>query len=238
MQSDQIKISCHFANDKILGFVKCFIILRNDSFVAYLPNIGCVQYFILLQNGSVLRICQILGLSNIFPKTKWAGKYNLTYLDPNKTHSVDAISGSCMFIRKTLFHKIGGFDKQFFLFGEDLDLCYRLKQKEHEIHYVPSTQILHYKGESVKFAPYDSISAFYKAMILFYKKHFSKNQNILFRFGIQLGIQFHKIISFITEWRSQILSIFIDSCVVFIAFLIAFILRFSNLDSPFFFCLK
>ncbi len=112
-----------------------------------------------------------------------------------------------MFIRKTLFHEIGGFDEQFFLFGEDLDLCYRMKQKGHEIHYVPSTQILHYKGESVKFAPYDSRGAFYNAMILFYKKHFSKNQNILFRFGIRFGIQFHKFISFITEWRSQILSV-------------------------------
>jgi hypothetical protein len=216
-----------------------------STFVNYLSThseVGMIGPKIINPDGTLQPTCKrsfptlsvalpkLLGLSNIFPKTKWAGKYNLTYLDPNKTHSVDAISGSCMFIRKTLFHKIGGFDEQFFLFGEDLDLCYRLKQKEHEIHYVPSTQILHYKGESVKFAPYDSINAFYKAMILFYKKHFSKNQNILFRFGIQLGIQFHKIISFITEWRSQILSIFIDSCVVFIAFLVAFFLRFSNLE--------
>jgi len=173
---------------------------------------------------------KLLGLSKIFPQTKWAGKYNLTYLDPDKIHSVDAVSGSCMFIRKTLFHKIDGFDEQFFLFGEDLDLCFRMKQKGHKIHYVPSTQILHYKGESVKFAPYDSISAFYSAMVLFYKKHFSKNQNILFRFGIHFGIQFYKLISFITEWRSQILSVLIDSCVVFFAFLITFFLRFSNLD--------
>jgi len=219
-----------------------------STFINYLKThskVGLIGPKIINSDGTLQLTCKrsfptlsvalpkLLGLSKIFPQTKWAGKYNLTYLDPNKIHSVEAISGSCMFIRKTLFHEIGGFDEQFFLFGEDLDLCYRMKQKGHEIHYVPSTQILHYKGESVKFAPYDSIDAFYNAMILFYKKHFSKNQNILFRFGIRFGIQFHKFISFITEWRSQILSVLIDSCVVFFTFLITFFLRFSTLE-PFY----
>ena len=216
-----------------------------STFVNYLkthPEVGLIGPKIMNPDGTLQLTCKrsfptlrvalpkLLGLSKIFPKTKWAGKYNLTYLDPNKIHSVDAVSGSCMFVRKTLFHEIDGFDEQFFLFGEDLDLCYRMKQMGHEIHYVPSTQILHYKGESVKFAPYDSISAFYNAMILFYKKHFSKNKHILFRFGIHFGIQFHKFIAFITESRSQILSVIIDSCVVFFAFLITFFLRFSNLE--------
>ena len=219
-----------------------------STFVNYLKThseVGLIGPKIINPDGTLQLTCKrsfptlsvalpkLLGFSKIFPQTKWAGKYNLTYLDPNKIHSVDAVSGSCIFIRKTLFHEIDGFDEQFFLFGEDLDLCYRMKQKGHEIHYVPSTQILHYKGESVKFAPYDSRSAFYNAMILFYKKHFSKSQNTLFRIGIHFGIQLHKFISLITEWRSQILSILLDSAVVFFAFLVTFFLRFSNLE-PFY----
>ena len=155
-----------------------------STFVNYLKThseVGLIGPKIINPDGTLQLTCKrsfptlsvalpkLLGFSKIFPQTKWAGKYNLTYLDPNKIHSVDAVSGSCIFIRKTLFHEIDGFDEQFFLFGEDLDLCFRMKQKGHEIHYVPSTQILHYKGESVKFAPYDSRSAFYNAMILFYK---------------------------------------------------------------------
>ena len=219
-----------------------------STFVNYLKThseVGLIGPKIINPDGTLQLTCKrsfptlsvalpkLLGFSKIFPQTKWAGKYNLTYLDPNKIHSVDAVSGSCIFIRKTLFHEIDGFDEQFFLFGEDLDLCFRMKQKGHEIHYVPSTQILHYKGESVKFAPYDSRSAFYNAMILFYKKHFSKSQNTLFRLGIYFGIQLHKFISLITEWRSQILSILLDSAVVFFAFLVTFFLRFSNLE-PFY----
>ena len=219
-----------------------------STFVNYLKThseVGLIGPKIINPDGTLQLTCKrsfptlsvalpkLLGFSKIFPQTKWAGKYNLTYLDPNKIHSVDAVSGSCIFIRKTLFHEIDGFDEQFFLFGEDLDLCFRMKQKGHEIHYVPSTQILHYKGESVKFAPYDSRSAFYNAMILFYKKHFSKSQNTLFRIGIHFGIQLHKFISLITEWRSQILSILLDSAVVFFAFLVTFFLRFSNLE-PFY----
>lgn len=219
-----------------------------STFVNYLKThseVGLIGPKIINPDGTLQLTCKrsfptlsvalpkLLGFSKIFPQTKWAGKYNLTYLDPNKIHSVDAVSGSCIFIRKTLFHEIDGFDEQFFLFGEDLDLCFRMKQKGHEIHYVPSTQILHYKGESVKFAPYDSRSAFYNAMILFYKKHFSKNQNTLFRLGIHFGIQLHKFISLITEWRSQILSILLDGAVVFFAFLVTFFLRFSNLE-PFY----
>jgi len=219
-----------------------------STFVNYLKThseVGLIGPKIINPDGTLQLTCKrsfptfsvalpkLLGFSKIFPQTKWAGKYNLTYLDPNKIHSVDAVSGSCIFIRKTLFHEIDGFDEQFFLFGEDLDLCFRMKQKGHEIHYVPSTQILHYKGESVKFAPYDSRSAFYNAMILFYKKHFSKSQNTLFRLGIHFGIQLHKFISLITEWRSQILSILLDGAVVFFAFLVTFFLRFSNLE-PFY----
>ncbi|MBU0529763.1 glycosyltransferase [bacterium] len=174
---------------------------------------------------------KLLGLDKLFPNSKWAGRYNLNYLNPDETHKVDAISGSCMFIRSGLFNKVGGFDERFFMFGEDLDLCFKVYQQEFEVHYLPKAHIIHYQGESVKSAPYDSLNAFYQAMILFSEKHFSKGRNILTKIVIRSGIFFRKLISIINEKRSQIISVALDTLVVLIAFLIAFPLRLNSLDA-------
>ncbi len=174
---------------------------------------------------------KLIGLDKLFPNSKWAGRYNLNYLNPDEIHKVDAISGSCMFIRSELFNKIGGFDEQFFMYGEDLDLCYQVHKLGFEVHYLPTTQIMHYQGESVKSAPYDSLNAFYQAMILFSEKHFSKSRSILSKLVIRLGIYFRKLISIINEKRSQIISVALDAFVVLFAFLIAFPLRLNSLDA-------
>ncbi len=232
-----------------------FLILNPDTiieettistFVNYLSEnsaIGMVGPKIVNSDGSLQKgskrsfptigvaLPKLLGLDKLFPNSKWAGRYNLNYLNPDKTHKVEAISGSCMFIRSELFNKIGGFDERFFMFGEDLDLCYQVYQQEFEVHYLPTTHIMHYQGESVKSAPYDSLNAFYQAMILFSNKHFSKRSNILAKIVIRSGIFFRKIISIINEKRSQIISIALDALVVLIAFLIAFPLRLNSLDA-------
>ena len=173
---------------------------------------------------------KLLGFSRIFPKSKWAGKYNLTYLDEDEISSVDAISGSCMFIRSFLFHELKGFDERFFMFGEDLDLCSRIWKNNYEIHYVPTTQIVHYQGESVKSAHFDSINAFYNAMILFVDKHFSFGTGWLMKFAIRCGIYIRKFFSMIGEKRSQILSVTIDAILILLAFIIAISMRFSNFE--------
>jgi len=216
------------------------------TFVNYLENnknIGLVGPKIVNSDGTLQKGCKrsfptigvalpkLLGLDKVFQKSKWAGQYNLNYLDMDETHKVDAISGSCMFIKMELFNKIGGFDEQFFMYGEDLDLCYQVFKQGFEVHYLPKTQIIHYQGESVKSAPYDSLNAFYQAMILFSDKHFSKSKNILFKLAIRSGIFFRKIISIIIEKRSQIISIALDAIVVLFAFLIAFPLRLNSLDA-------
>ena len=85
------------------------------------------------------------------------------------------------------------------MFGEDLDLCSRIWKNNYEIHYVPNTQIVHYQGESVKSAPFDSINAFYNAMILFVDKHFSFGTGWLMKFAIRCGIYIRKFFSMIGE---------------------------------------
>ena len=102
------------------------------------PNVGMVGPKIINADGTLQLACKrsfptlrvalpkLLGFSRLFPNSKWAGQYNLTYLDEDQISKVDAISGSCMFIRSFLFHELKGFDERFFMFGEDLDLCSRI----------------------------------------------------------------------------------------------------------------
>ena len=212
------------------------------DYLEHNPKVGMIGPKILNANGTLQLACKrsfptlgvalpkLLGFSRLFPRSKWAGKYNLTYLDEDQISSVDAISGSCMFIRSFLFHELKGFDERFFMFGEDLDLCSRIWKNNYEVHYVPNTQIIHYHGESVKSAPFDSINAFYNAMILFVDKHFSFGAGWLMKFAIRFGINMRKFLSMIGEKRSQILSVTIDTIVILSAFMIAISMRFSNFE--------
>ncbi len=216
-----------------------------DILLKYLEQndkVGMVGPKILNSDGTLQAACKrsfptlkvavpkLLGLDKLFPKSKWAGKYNLSYLDPDQVSPVDAISGSCMFIRKELFQELNGFDEHFFMFGEDLDICFRIWQSGNEVHYVPKTQIVHYQGESVKSAPFDSINAFYNAMILFADKHFSTSQGFLTKWAIRFGISIRKFMTVIGELRSQILSVFFDAVVVLAAFMIAIPFKFDHFE--------
>jgi O-antigen biosynthesis protein len=114
---------------------------------------------------------KFLGLGNLFPQSRVFGRYNLTYLDENETHEVDAVSGSFLCVRATVFQAVGGFDEDFFMYGEDLDLCFRIKALGLRNFYHPATQVVHFKGESAKSRPLRSFLYFYEAMILFSRKH-------------------------------------------------------------------
>jgi hypothetical protein len=114
---------------------------------------------------------RLSGLSRIFPKSKRFGRYNLAYLDPDVTAEVDALSGSFMFMSLPLFREIGGFDESFFMYGEDLDLCARVKAKGYQVWYHPETEIIHFKGKSSPKKLWRLRGAFYRAMILFSRKY-------------------------------------------------------------------
>ena len=173
---------------------------------------------------------KLLGLSRLFPRGKWTGRYNLTYLDPDQHHSVEAVSGSFMILRREVLEAVGELDERFFMFGEDLDYCYRTIQAGYEIHYVPDTQIIHYKGESVKSAPYDSVGWFYDAMDLFVNKHFSKTASLLTRTALKTGITVRKISTLLSSFLAQVLPVILDVCMVGLAFMIAIPARFGSLS--------
>jgi len=158
--------------------------------------------------GPWTSFCKVTGLSTLFPKSKIFARYNLTYLDENQTYEVDAISGSFMMIRREVYEKVGGFDDDFFMYGEDLDLCYRIQKAGYKVYYVHNTQIIHYKGESTKRSNLDETKVFYDAMKLFVKKHLSSS--FLVEFILRSAITFRKFFAFLGRRRFFITSIIFD----------------------------
>lgn len=131
---------------------------------------------------------KIMGLGALFPGSRLFGKYNLTYLSEDETYNVDAVSGSFMMVSRKAYEKVGGLDETFFMYGEDLDWCYRIAQSGFQVYYVHSTKIIHFKGESTRRSDIDEIRTFYHAMQLFVEKHFSRSAvvEIFLTIGIML----------------------------------------------------
>lgn len=204
------------------------------------PAVGICGPKILNADGSLQLSCKrsfpspsvalpkLLGLSALFPGSTWAGRYNLTYLDPDRSHSVDAVSGSCMMIRRVLLDRLGMFDERFFMFGEDIDLCFRAKEAGFEVHYVADTQILHYKGESVKLAPAESLKHFYDAMNLFVDKHYSRTASLITRLGLRVGIFLRRAVAYATRRSLPVVPWIVDALVVVGSFLLAIPIRFGD----------
>lgn len=133
---------------------------------------------------------RLTGLSRLFPRSPVFGRYNLTHIPREEECAVDALSGSCMFVRKAALDDSGAFDEDFFMYGEDLDLCFRIQEAGWGIRYTPGTQIIHYKGESTKKGEVRYVRLFYGAMLLFIEKHVgsarSRPLTLLLRAGIFL----------------------------------------------------
>lgn len=131
---------------------------------------------------------KIFGLAKLFPGSKKFGQYHLTYLDKNQNHEVDVLSGAFMLIRKTCLDKVGLLDETFFMYGEDIDLSYRITRAGYKNYYFAGSSIIHYKGESTKKSSVNYVVVFYRAMAIFARKHFTQNHARLFSFLIYLAI--------------------------------------------------
>lgn len=131
---------------------------------------------------------RIIGLSRLFPRSPVFGRYNLTYRDPGQAGEIDVLSGSLMMLRREAIAGIGYFDEDFFMYGEDIDLCYRLKKNGWSIWYYPATKAIHYKGESSKRSEISQMTNFYSAMLIFINKHFRHRYSVLVKSLITFGI--------------------------------------------------
>jgi len=136
--------------------------------------------------------CKLFGLAKCFPQSERFGKYHLRYLAENKVHQVDVLSGAFMLLRKKALDKVGLLDEAFFMYGEDIDLSYRIVQGGYANYYFPET-IIHYKGESTK-KDFKYVRIFYEAMLIFYDKHYP-HSSILNKWIIKSAIQVRKLFS-------------------------------------------
>ena len=159
---------------------------------------------------------KIFGLSKIFPKSKLFGKYHLGYLSEFETNEVDVLSGAFMLIRKETLDKVGYLDETFFMYGEDIDLSYRIILGGYKNYYFPKTKIIHYKGESTKKSSVNYVFVFYKAMIIFAEKHFSNKNAKIFSFAINLAIYFRASIAIINRFLKKISLPFLDFSLTYI----------------------
>jgi GT2 family glycosyltransferase len=148
---------------------------------------------------------KIFGLSALFPRSRIFGQYHLGYLDKEKIHEVDVLPGAFILIRRKLLLEIGLLDEDFFMYGEDIDLSYRIKLAGFKNYYFPKTTIIHYKGESTKKGSINYVVLFYNAMIIFAKKHFSRKNASFFSLLINIAIYFRAVFAILR--RSIIITI-------------------------------
>ena len=188
-----------FKSDKNVGLAGCKILNPDGTL-----QLACRRSF----PGPWTSFTKVTGLSSLFPNSKIFARYNLTFLDENQTYEVDAISGSFMMMRKEVYKKVGGFDEQFFMYGEDLDLCYRIQKNGYKVFYVHTTQIIHYKGESTKRSSLDETKVFYSAMHLFVKKHLSSS--LLVEFILRSAIAARSVFAFLGIRKLILLAVLLD----------------------------
>jgi|WetSurMetagenome_2_1015567.scaffolds.fasta_scaffold80442_1 O-antigen biosynthesis protein len=203
------------------------------------PDVGLAGCTILNPDGTLQLACRrsfptpwvaftkIAGLSSLFPRSRWFGRYNLTYLPPEETYEVEAISGSFMMMTRAAFAKVGGLDEMFFMYGEDLDWCYRVRQAGFKVFYVHRTKIIHYKGESTRRSDIDEIRVFYHAMQQFVEKHFSRS--VAVEMFLTLGILLRAGAAFAAKASPPFLMAAADVVAVVLSLIAAEVLYFGQM---------
>ncbi len=170
---------------------------------------------------------KVLGLSSLFPKSRLFSEYYLGWLEEDEFAYVPVLSGSFMFFRTHILKELDGFDERFFMYGEDIDLCYRAGQLGYKISYYPETSIIHYKGESTKKGDLKYVKLFNKANYQFFQKHYTSRYSLLFKGLIYIAISFRGITSFLFSKSKEIRLASFDILILNFSLISAFIIRFS-----------
>jgi GT2 family glycosyltransferase/lipopolysaccharide/colanic/teichoic acid biosynthesis glycosyltransferase len=233
------------AKGKYIALINPDTVVQEDTFTSLIDflqlnkNVGLVGCKILNPDGTLQLACRrsfptpwtaftkVVGLASLFPDSKIFGKYNLTYLNPDKTYEVDAVSGSFMFLRREAYDQVGGLDESYFMYGEDLDWCYRIQKTGWRIFYYPETKIIHYKGESTRRSNIDELKMFYDAMHIFVRKHLS--HSMLITLTLRTGIFLAWLaVAFKNFLRLSVFPI-LDWLLIILSILLGFYLRFNEM---------
>lgn len=160
------------------------------------PDVGACGCRVLLEDGELDKACKrsFPNVKNSFfrlfhvPTASKDDNYNLTDLPDDEIYEIDCLTGAFMFMRKDALDKVGLLDETFFMYGEDIDLCYRIKHGGWKIVYYGKSKITHLKGASSKKQKSKLIYEFYRAMYIYYKKHHASESFFLVNWVVYLGI--------------------------------------------------
>jgi O-antigen biosynthesis protein len=167
---------------------------------------------------------KLSGLARLFPRSKIFARYHLGHLPENENHEVDVLAGAFMMMPKKVLDEIGNFDERFFMYGEDVDLSYRIQKAGYKNYYFAESSIIHFKGESTKRGSLNYVRLFYKAMSLFVKKHYSGSKAGFFTFLIQTAIIIRAFFSALGNLLKKIGLPILDAGLILGSFVIARIL--------------
>ncbi|ASS48316.1 MAG: hypothetical protein A3D31_08880 [Candidatus Fluviicola riflensis] len=159
---------------------------------------------------------KIFGISRIFPRSKRFGRYHLGNLSEFETNEIEILSGAFMLMRKEALDKVGLLDEDFFMYGEDIDLSYRIIKGGYKNVYFPETRIIHYKGESTKKSSVNYVFVFYRAMVIFARKHFSQKNAKLFSFLINSAIYFRASLAIASRFIKKSILPLVDAIYILI----------------------
>jgi N-acetylglucosaminyl-diphospho-decaprenol L-rhamnosyltransferase len=180
VETDSLQITARFLDEnESAGIVGPKLVLRDGSL-----DLACRRSF----PRPINALWKLTGLSLLFPDSPRFASYNLTYLDPDETAEVDSVVGAYMMARLEAIDVTGLMDDSFFMYGEDLDWAYRIKQQGWRVYYHPATTVLHYKGATSSRQSYRLIVEFYRAMYLFHQKHYASEMWSIANWAITAGI--------------------------------------------------
>ncbi len=161
---------------------------------------------------------KLSGLSTLFPRSKTFAKYHLGHLAENENHEIDVLAGAFMMIPGKVLEEIGNFDERFFMYGEDVDLSFRIQKAGYKNYYFAGSNIIHFKGESTKRGSLNYVRLFYQAMNLFVKKHYSGSRAGIFIFFIQAAIMMRAVFSAAGNLLKKLGLPLIDAGIILAAF--------------------
>jgi GT2 family glycosyltransferase len=199
------------------------------SFIDAHPKTGALGVRMLDGNGRFLpeskrsfpspwvSFWKLTGLSALFPKSRLFNRYTLGFLDEYKNHSVDILAGAFLLVKKELLMQLNGFDERFFLYGEDIDLSYRIKQAGYENLYFSETSIIHFKGESSGGNSLSRVKHFYLAMQVFVQKHYRSGSAKIFSLFLTLAIALRGSLSALNRLLKPVLLPLIDMALVWLS---------------------
>jgi GT2 family glycosyltransferase len=161
---------------------------------------------------------KLFGLSLLFPHSRVFGRYHLGHLPEHTDHEVDVLAGAYMLIRKSVLNAVGSFDESFFMYGEDVDLSYRIQAAGHKNFYLAGTTIIHFKGESTKRGSLNYVRLFYSAMNKFVRKHYGGAEAGVFRAAIQVAIGIRAGVAALAKFLRWIGLPVIDAILILLSF--------------------